>query len=496
MSLSLHIARTYLVAATLLSSSCGSSSSAPTPQTRPDIILISIDSLRPDHLGCYGYKRNTSPTIDRLAREGVRFVNAVSTTSWTLPAHAALFTGLYDSAHGVVNIDDQLADEHLTMAEILRNSGYQTVGFYGGPFLHPTYGLDQGFDAYFSCMTKVPEDADEQRYREFPVHDASHQDITGPRTLDRFNQWFSTISPQPFFLFLHLWDVHYDYTPPKRFIDLFDPDYTGTITADRYMKNPDITLEMSQRDFEHVLALYDGEIRFTDEILGQILKKLEEAGRLNNALVIVTSDHGEEFFEHGAKGHQTSLFEEVVRVPLIFYYPQRLKPGLVILDQARLIDVLPTVLELAQVNWPIHVQGRDLSPVFERQKLIAEPALLELLVFTQRIRGLRTNDYKVLVDQNLGQTAFYDLRTDPHELTNTTVGGGKENPTYVRALANLGEVTKQNNAYRELTLVAPPKKATISNSMKRRLESLGYVGGPNGDSSHGQTTQTGEAKNH
>ena len=121
----------------------------------PDIILISIDSLRPDHLGCYGYGRPTSPTIDALAQEGVRCASAVSTTSWTLPAHAALFTGLYDSAHGAVDNGTKLVDSHVTLAEVLQDAGYQTAGFYGGPYLHPMFGLGQGFETYESCMSEI-----------------------------------------------------------------------------------------------------------------------------------------------------------------------------------------------------------------------------------------------------------------------------------------------------------------------------------------------------
>ena len=126
---------------------------------KPDIILISIDSLRPDHLGCYGYRQPTSPTIDNLAGDGVRFENAISTTSWTLPAHAALFTGLYDSAHGLIAAGLRLADANVTLAEVLSQAGYQTAGFFGGPYLHPTFGLDQGFQTYQSCMTTLPDDA-------------------------------------------------------------------------------------------------------------------------------------------------------------------------------------------------------------------------------------------------------------------------------------------------------------------------------------------------
>jgi hypothetical protein len=141
----------------LLVNACGDAA-VPPASSKPNIVLVSIDSLRADHLGSYGYARDTSPFLDRLAREGTRFENAISTTSWTLPAHAAMFTGLQGSVHGLVDNGLRLADGHLTLAEILRREGYGTAGFFGGPYLHPTFGVAQGFDVYESCMTTIADD--------------------------------------------------------------------------------------------------------------------------------------------------------------------------------------------------------------------------------------------------------------------------------------------------------------------------------------------------
>ena len=146
-----------LTAVLTLSASCERQDSAAAPApTPPNNILVSIDSLRADHVGCYGYGQPTSPTIDRLAAEGVRFVNAVSTSSWTLPAHAAMFTGMYNSAHGIVETGMRLADGHLTLAEQLSAGGYSTIGLFSGPHLHPTFGLAQGFNEYFNCTGSKP----------------------------------------------------------------------------------------------------------------------------------------------------------------------------------------------------------------------------------------------------------------------------------------------------------------------------------------------------
>ena len=238
--------------------------------------MISIDSLRPDHLGCYGYGRATSPAIDRLAAEGVRFETAVSTTSWTLPAHAALFTGLYDSAHGLYDNGLSLADEHRTLAETLAEHGYQTAGFFGGPYLHPTFGLGQGFEHYQSCMTRWPTTSakPDVRAESRAARGASHADVTGPRTLEEFGRWLDGADRgRPFFLFVHLWDVHYDYIPPPEVAALFvDPAYRGASTGADFAEARALGGHGSPRPTQqHLIALYDAEIRFTDEILGRIL---------------------------------------------------------------------------------------------------------------------------------------------------------------------------------------------------------------------------------
>ena len=453
---------------------CGTNTiEAPSSAAKPDIILISIDSLRPDHIGCYGYKRDTTPYIDQLAAEGVRFNNAMSTTSWTLPAHAALFTGLYDSAHGLVDKALKLADAHVTLAEVFRDAGYQTSGFYGGPFLHPTFGLHQGFMSYYSCMTTTADDADINAIRG-SSHVASHHDITGPRTLERFGNWLATADDRPMFVFLHMWDVHYDYIPPKHYVDRFDPDYQGSVRAENFMWNQSITRDMPARDLEHVIALYDGEIRFTDDILKQILDKLDEAGRFERALIVVTADHGEEFFEHGGKGHMRTLFDELVRVPLIVRWPGQLSAGQVISDQVCLIDVMPTLLSLAGVSPPRQIQGRDLSPLLHGTNLPPVPALLELYFGKREAQALRTNEYKAYVHNRV--PGFYDLSLDPGELHNRAVVAGQFNPKFQEAMTRIRSLIGQNQVVNEQGGLKAVRPSGLSEQMIQQLKSLGYIG--------------------
>jgi arylsulfatase A-like enzyme len=244
----------------------------------------------------------------------------------------------------------------------------------------------------------------------------SHADVTGPRTLEAVTGWLAReVDERPLFLFVHLWDVHYDYNPPREYVDMFDPDYKGTLDASNLMKNPDVNEHMAPRDFDHLLALYDGEIRFTDEILGKILSAVEKRGRMSKTLLVITADHGEEFFEHAGKGHQRTLFDEVVRVPLIVRWPGHLDGGRTVRDQVRIIDLMPTLLTAASVAKQPRMQGRDLMPLLRGETLPAEPALCELFVDKNDVRALRTNAQKIIDYRRAKTKIGLDLVQDPRE---------------------------------------------------------------------------------
>jgi len=385
---------------------------------RPNLVLVSIDSLRARNLGCYGYGRDTSPFLDELAREGVRFTNAFSTTSWTLPAHAALFTGLFDSAHGLVDNGLALGDEHLTLAELLGREGYETAGFFGGPYLHPTFGLGQGFDTYVDCSATARESGERVRVDARSEHSRSHADVTGPRTREAVAAWARARDRgAPCFLFVHLWDVHYDYLAPPEYVERFSPGYDGPVDG-RDVMGEGVRADMPAEDLAHLVALYDAEIRFTDDVLRGILDDLRGLGMLDDAVVVVTADHGEEFFEHGGKGHQRTLFDEVLQVPLVVWAPSGpsgIEPA-VVDDQVRLVDLLPTLLELAGGEGALAVQGRSLVPLLEGGSLEPVPALAELLVNDEDLRALRTLEAKRIVDARRSGAQVFDLAADPGEV--------------------------------------------------------------------------------
>ncbi len=459
----------------------------------PDIILISIDSLRPDHLGCYGHERDTSPYVDSLAREGVLFRNAVSTTSWTLPAHAAMLSGLYDSVHGAYDNGRRLCDETILLPEMLRDAGYQTVGFFGGPYLHPAFGFAQGFDHYFNCMTPLPGDnTDAAIIADAGQSDsASHDDITGPRTRDAFLKWLDQASDKPIFAFIHLWDVHYDFIPPQKYVDLFDPGYTGPVTGRSFMSDTSIHAGMPRRDLEHLLARYDGEIRFTDDIISEILGALDRKGRLANAIVVITADHGEEFFEHGRKGHHRTLYDEVVKVPLIVRWAGRYRSGVQVEDQVRLVDLMPTLLAAAKVPLTHPISGRDITPLLTGQEsLPPADALVELLIDKNDLRGLRSNTRKLTGIPSRNAWEYYDLAADPAESS----PAASMTPSIIADIAALDAALKQAGALKA-TLRLPDCLVNLNAGMANRLGGLGYLGGDEEQDpdAEGDSTDTGPA---
>ncbi len=456
-----------------------SSDPADASEASANLALIVIDSLRADHLGCHGYPKPTSPTIDRLASEGARFEAAVASTSWTLPSHAAMFTGLHDSAHGVMTPEVALAPGHRTLAETLGAAGYRTAGFYGGPFLHPTFGLHQGFETWRSCMAGLGEDASPAEVLTEAAGGAartnSASSVTGPRTVEAVRAWFESQDPArtPFFLFVHLWDVHYDYAPHPELLELFDPGYEGSLDASDFDSNPAIHPGMDPRDLEHLLALYDSEIRFTDGIVADLLALLDEHGLTDSTLVVLTSDHGEEFFDHGAKGHQHELWDELIRVPWIARWPGRIEPGTVVTDQVSLVDLAPTVLGLLEISddWPR--SGRDLTPLLTGGALPPRAALSELDSFNvgEGLRTLRTLELKVFSKVDAGAYGI-DLRADPGE----TVRLRPRDHEAVQA--RLAELRERVRAARALhgELGAAGARAEASPELLEALEALGYLG--------------------
>ncbi len=449
---------------------------------RPNVVLISIDTLRPDHLGCYGYARPTSPNIDAIAAEGALFEQHISSAPWTLPAHAAMFTSVPDSVHGVVDaVKFRLSEEFETLPESFQSAGYSTAGFFAGPYLHPAFGLGQGFDRYVDCVETVPDgqvDADNEWSMRDPVLRASHHGVTNDKVYAEWQRFFGEASEgsEPFFAFVHLWDVHFDFTPPAPYDTLFDPDYEGPYTGRDFFYDPAINAAIPARDKEHIIALYDGEIAWTDEIVGRIRHDLGAAGLLEDTIFVITSDHGTELFDHGGKGHRTTLYDEQIHIPLIVHYPGVVKAAR-FGGQTRMIDLGPTLRDLAGLPAVSTTMGASLGPSLRGETSTApdRPAVSELMSVGRNLRSLRTAEGKFVVNHDNGGSAWFDLAEDPGELQPRGLSGDGEGGG--AALKRLYDEAAEEIISGLERAPAGAAAADVPASIQRSLAANGYAGG-------------------
>jgi len=368
---------------------------------RPNVILISIDSLRFDRLGSYGYDKPTSPNIDAVADAGTRFENVHSSTTWTLPAHLSLLTGLPDDLHGVVDDRVELDEHRRLLAESFRKEGYVTGGFYSGPYLDKFFGFHRGFDVYENCGVETIYSRNKKKLTEEQIEALtirmereSHTAQTAPRlnvATDRFLDTYAKPGKddKPFFLFIHHWDVHFDYTAPLPFLKKFlTPDAVPFDVA-HFMSNDEIHADMEPGKFAYLMAAYDAEIAWVDMHIGLLLRKLDELGIADNTIVVITSDHGEEFFEHGQRGHRWNLHEETLRIPLIMAGPG-IEKGQVVSQHARIFDVMPTLLDLADLPAEANAYGVSLAPYLRGEQPAATDNLKLIGELTRQPRDPET----------------------------------------------------------------------------------------------------------
>jgi arylsulfatase A-like enzyme len=438
------------------------------PRRPPNILLISIDSLRADHVHAYGYPRETTPQLDRLAGEGALFQTVVAPTSWTLPSHFTLFTSLAPEEHGVRKEKTQLREGVVLLAEVLRDAGYATGAFVSGPYLRSIYGFSRGFEHYDDASVISSQKGGQA------------QNVTSPRLVRLAASWLQRWAEEdwqrPFFLFLHLFDVHFDYVPPPPWDRRFDPDYQGPIDGRNLMLDSRINAGMSARDLAHLVALYDGEIAFTDHHLGMIRRRLQKLGVLDDTLVVVTSDHGDEFFEHAGKGHRRTLYDEALLVPLVMRYPPRVPAGARVERPVRLGDVAVTLLSLAGVARPPGFGSRGAAPEFAAQDLtplldgrgaaaLPPPLALSELLNT-RETAIRTPRFKLIHHEN-GAYQLYDLAADTSEQRDL---GGSDPEQGTELLQSL---VRWRDGLVERGAVAKPLE--LSPDHEAELRALGYL---------------------
>jgi choline-sulfatase len=372
------------------------SAEKPSPRNSlPDVYLITIDTLRADHVGCYGYKQVETPALDALAADGVRFTQAFTHSPITNTSHITILTGLLPSVHGVTDFGVPLSPQHATAAELLKKRGYQTAAFIGAVILDSNTlapGLDRGFDFYDN----------------FPKTDSKNSDGTnkerwgrverrGMEVVSHAESWFEKHPTGPHFVWVHLYDPHDPYEPPPPF---------------------------SEKYKDH---LYDGEIAYADSAVAHWIAFLKKAGVYDNSIVIVTGDHGEGLGEHGEETHGLFLYDSTLHIPLLLKMPRNSHSGAVIDAQVRTTDILPTILSATGVAAPAELNGESLLPLLG-QKTTTDRALFGETDYPLRwgwapLRALRADNSKWI---EAPRPELYDLKADPKELKNLYAADGSK----------------------------------------------------------------------
>lgn len=363
----------------------------PGDPARPDIVLISVDSLRADHLSSYGYNRKTSPFFDDLAEDGLRFAEARSSSPWTLPSHMTMLTGLLPTEHQVVEDNLKLSAAIPMVQEALQKSGYATAGIVSTIYVSKMYGFSRGFDLFEDFG--ITEDTN------------LHHTTNAQLVVDKALGWAAALpEKKPAFLFIHLYDVHYPYKPPEpydtRFDHAGDPEQLKYRTYQYYQDNP-----VKKKRMEHLQAQYDEAILYVNDQLERIYDAWERSDR--QAYWIITADHGEEFGERGSWGHAHTLYPEQLHVPLIVAGPG-IKPA-VRTDPGATRDIAPTIAAMAGLSW----DGADL-----RQPVPARPHIAETSRFKTARLSYEEGDFRLDVDLSKGARELYDHREDPLEKKN------------------------------------------------------------------------------
>ncbi len=474
----------------------------PRPPAPPDVILISLDTLRADRLNVYGYQRRLlSPHIDGLARDGILFENHITASPWTIPAHLSLLTSLSPHSHGVTQPirrlmawfghggeRQRLAESRETLAEVLTRGGYVTAAFTGGATLDPGFGFDQGFSRYETSMAKV--------------------------RMDRFalmTAWIEAHREQPFFLFWHTFETHAPYHDGRFLDEVLAPTKAATLRRElaeigrleRHLGSEGLG-ERALREHEAFTrevcsTLFDGGVRSADEWVGRLLQTLRHARLYERTLIVLTSDHGEQLGEapseaggkardgrfYNAHGH--TLYEEQLRVPLIIKLPRRAGPVQRVSAVTRAIDVMPTILDIAGLApvSPELMQGLTLRPLWEGSSPKPRQAFAESLVGDGESKALRDDRHKYIVSmwprqvsrrgrsyvaspKRLAAVEFYDLAIDPGERRNLL-----RNPT-----PKTTRLAERFDAELRRRAAAAPGRAEFAHldeETRRRLRALGYL---------------------
>ena len=428
------------------------------------IVVVGVDPLRPDHLTSWGYKRDTTPGLDRMAREEATvFERAYASSSWTLPSMTSVFTSLHPMQHQVVDRGYKLDSKLDTLAGTLSDRGWKTAAFITHIYVSSLFGLDSGFDEFHELSIDW-EFAEGHQLRA----DALNEEVL---------PWLSANADERFFLYVHVFDPHWDYDPPAAWAERFiDPEYRGPASGSWKFIEQYIPTEqlMDKPELDRVVDLYDGEIAWTEHQIGRLIDHLRNLGIWNQALFVLLADHGEELQDHGSMHHIRTLYEEVLRVPLIIKPPHGRSDQARsrVTERVRNLDIAPTILDFAGISSPADFEGISLRPLMS-QLGRDRPVFAHTQRHLSDKAALIVDDVKVIHSWAPGQegTELYDLAADPKEAQNLS-SEDPEGTAEARSLL-LNEIERMRAWSREREL----ERATpaLTPEQIEHLRALGYV---------------------
>lgn len=392
-----------------------------------NVLLITLDTTRADRLGCYGYQRAKTPNIDRLAAKGVRFLNVFSQVPLTTPSHCSILTGTYPLYHQVHNNGVYvLSPSILTLAEVLNGKGFATAAFISSFTVDSRFGLDQGFEVY------------DDKFAEAQAFKALNSERKAEKTFEAFSRWLDQNQARNFICWVHYYDPHLPYDPPAPY------------------------------NVEFADSPYDGEIAYMDQVIGKTIEALQEKGLLARTLVILAGDHGEAFGEKVEAGHGVFLYDGTMKVPLIFYAEKHLPAGLVVKSRVRLIDLMPSVLDMLNLPANKEVQGTSLLPYIGGKRKGDLSSYIETYFPRENygwseLVGLVDGDWKYI---RAPKEELYNLKSDPGERENVI---GKENRVAREKRAKLADVLARYSSGMK------SEKKELTSEEKEKLRSLGYL---------------------
>lgn len=503
---------------------------------KPNVVLIVMDTVRADHLSCYGYYRKTTPNIDKIANKGVLFENAFSAASWSPPSHASIFTGKYPSYHRTLGKKTTLDAKNWTIAEMLQHNGYRTIGITNCDLLSQSSGFNKGFQIFtipseenlrsiksrakdlgfmLSCFVKGPKHFS----RALTIGPDSYTYQTNEILKDLLGK---NSKQNPFFLFVNYFNCHAPYNPPRPFKQKFVDDFyepklhiiesilekvlntTGERISHsgfdmmklKYLAGGSLQsrfsfmakeLQASEKEWEIIRAWYDGEIAYLDGCIGDFVNFLRINGLLENTLIVITADHGENLGDHGLAGHHFCLYDSLLHVPLILYYPQILFGRQLIRGVVSSVDIFPTIMSICNIKMNLDVQGESLYPIKKQgfHKYVCAESGSNLMSIEETdlkhsfwrfrsklqsldvgLKSIRDKKFKYIVSAH-GEEQLFDFAKDPHEEQNIV----NEKPKVAHCMRKKLEKVIDMQYFGSKDIDIAGDRERILN----RLKALGYI---------------------